>query len=250
MITVKKKNALFVLSTNSIYSVRSRYSRALKKGFILAVQKNPNAITRAEQKKMTRQKILDATFTVLAREGFSGVTLAKVAETAGLSRGISNFHFQSKAQLLLETLREIQKEFDASWTTAVTNAGPSPVDRLKALIRAVLEPPIASPDRLAVWFAYWGETPSRAAYREICAAPDREWQAAIETMLSQIATENFNSHGMSLQAIACSLTAMMTGCWLEYLLSPVSFEPRDAVQACFAFLASFFPEFNASGGPA
>ena len=212
----------------------------------MTVNKKPNTISRAEQKKITRQKILDATFTVLAREGFSGVTLAKVAETAGLSRGISNFHFQSKAQLLLETLHEVQKEFDAAWTTAVAEAGPSPVDQLKALIRSVLEPPIAHPDRLAVWFAYWGETPSRDTYREICAIPDREWQAAIEDILARIVAEDFNHHGMSLQAIACSLTAMMTGCWLEYLLSPVSFESRDAVKACYAFLTSFFPEFNGS----
>jgi hypothetical protein len=59
-----------------------------------------------------------------------------------------------------------------------------------------------------------------------------------------MAADKFNSHEMTLQTIAYSLTAMMTGCWLEYLLSPGSFEPRDAVQACFAFLASFFPDFN------
>lgn len=210
----------------------------------MAVLMKPHSITRAEQKKLTRQKIIDATFTVIAKDGFSGVTMAKVAETAGLSRGIGNFHFQSKEQLLLETLRAIQKEFDVAWTSAVANAGPEPVDQLKALIRTVLEPPIADPDRLAVWLAYWAETPSRMTYREICAAPDREWQAVIEDILKRMAAENFNSHGMTMQAIAYSLTAMMTGCWLEYLLSPGIFEPEDAVRACFAFVASFFPDFN------
>ena len=214
------------------------------KGFILAVLKKPNAITRAEQKKLTRQKIIDATFAVIAKEGFSDVTMAKVAETAGLSRGIGNFHFQSKEQLLIETLRTIQREFDVAWTSAVAQAGPAPVDQLRALIRSLLEPPIANPDRLSVWFAFWGEMPSRAAYAEICAAPDREWRAVIEKILQQIAADKFNSHGMNLQAIAYSLTAMMTGCWLEYLLSPGSFKPQDAVQACFAFLASFFPDFK------
>ena len=210
----------------------------------MAAPNKPNAITRAEQKKLTRQKIIDATFAVIAKEGFSGVTMAKVAETAGLSRGIGNFHFQSKEQLLLETLRAIQKEFDVAWTRAVDEAGPSPANQIRALIRSVLEPPIASPDRLSVWFAYWGETPSRATYREICGIADREWQAVIEKILQQLAAENFNSHGMNLRAIACSLTAMMSGCWLEYLLSPNSFKPEDAVRACFAYLASFFPDFE------
>lgn len=210
----------------------------------MTVPKKPNTITRAEQKKLTRQKIIDATLAVIAREGFSGVTMAKVAETAGLSRGIGNFHFQSKDQLLLETLRAIQKEFDVAWTSAVAEAGPSPAGQLRALVRTVLEPPIADPDRLAVWLAYWAETPSRTTYREICAAPDREWQSVIEDILQRMAGDQFVSRGMNLQAIAYSLTAMMTGCWIEYLLSPGLFKPADAVQACFAFLASFFPDFN------
>ena len=209
----------------------------------MAVLKKPNPITRAEQKRLTRQKVLDATLAVIAREGLSGVTMAKVAETAGLSRGIGNFHFQSKEQLLLETLRALQREFDGAWTGAVAQAGPSPVDQIKALIRAVLEPPIAHPERLAAWFAYWGESPSRTIYREICAVPDREWQAAIHKILKQIASDKFDAHGMELQAVVCSLTAMMSGCWLEYLLSPETFKPQDAVQACFAFLSSFFPDF-------
>ena len=64
----------------------------------MTVPKVQNRITRTEQKKLTRQKIIDATFDVIAKEGFSGVTMAKVAETAGLSRGIGNFHFQSMEQ--------------------------------------------------------------------------------------------------------------------------------------------------------
>ena len=220
------------------------YHWSLKKGFILAGPIKPNTITRAEQKKLTRQKIIDATFAVIAKEGFSGVTMAKVAETAGLSRGISNFHFQSKEQLLLETLRAIQREFDVAWTRAVDEAGPSPANQIRALIRSVLEPPIATPDRLSVWFAYWGESPSRATYREICGQADREWQTVIESILQQLPADKFNSHGMNMQTIACSLTAMISGCWLEYLLSPSSFEPVDAIEACFTYLESFFPDFE------
>ena len=46
---------------------------------------------------------------VIASEGLTGVTMAKVAEQAGLSRGIGNFHFQSKEQLLLETLSTLSE---------------------------------------------------------------------------------------------------------------------------------------------
>jgi TetR/AcrR family transcriptional repressor of bet genes len=210
----------------------------------MAVNNKPGIITRAEQKQHTRQKLIEATMEVIASEGFSGITMAKVAEKAGLSRGIGNFHFQSKEQLLLETLRTLYKEFDDGWRNAVADAGSSPVEQLKELIKTTLTPPIADFKKVAVWLAYWGEAPSRKKYLEICAAHDREWDGAVENILRLLVDDAFNSHGMTLAKIAHSLTAMMDGFWVEYLIADGRYTPNDAVKACFAFLASFFPEFR------
>jgi len=201
-------------------------------------------MTRAEQKELTRHKVIDATLEIIAKEGLSGVTMAKVAATSGFSKGTGNFHFQSKKQLLRETLRTLQREFDLTWKTALSKAGPSPVHQLRALIHTMLQPPIANPDRISAWLAFWGESPARTAYIEISGAAYREWQALIEKLLKQIASDNSNLHGMNVRTIAFSLTAMMTGCWLESLLSPEIFKLKDGNQACHAYLASFFPEFK------
>jgi TetR/AcrR family transcriptional repressor of bet genes len=37
---------------------------------------------------------------------------------------------------------------------------------------------------------------------------------------------------------------MMDGFWVEYLIADGRYTPDDAVKACFAFLASLFPEFG------
>ena len=210
----------------------------------MAVNNKPGIITRAQQKQHTRRKLIEATMAVIAAEGFSGVTMAKVAEKAGLSRGIGNFHFQSKEQLLLETLHTLYMEFENGWRNAVADAGSSPVDQLKELIKTTLQPPIADFKKVAVWLAYWGEAPSRKKYLEICAAHDREWDRAVENILRLLVDDAFNSHGMTLAKIAHSLTAMMDGFWVEYLIADGRYTPDDAVKACFAFLASFFPEFR------
>jgi len=210
----------------------------------MAANSKTGLITRAEQKLQTRQRLLEATMAVIASEGLSGVTMAKVAEQAGLSRGIGNFHFQSKEQLLLETLRSIYQEFDDSWRHIVADDGRSPVDKLKAIVETTLMPPIASKKKLAVWLAFWGEASSRKTYLEICATYDREWDAAIEDIFRKMAGVDFNSHGMSIGKIAQSLTAMMDGFWIEYLIAGDRYTPRDAINACYAYLASFFPEFR------
>ena len=207
--------------------------------------KQTNTVTRVEQKQITRQKLIEATMEVIGREGFSGVTMAKVAERAGLSRGIGNFHFQSKEQLLLETLRANYFEFDAAWRKAIADAGPLPVDQITEVIKTILTPPIADPKKIAIWVAYWGEAPSRKTYLEICAAHDLEWDNALENILRKIVDKDFNSHNMSLAAIAQTLTAMMDGFWVESLIAADRYRAEDAIKACLAYLASFFPKFKA-----
>ena len=210
----------------------------------MAANSKTGFITRAEQKLQTRQRLLEATMAVIASEGLSCVTMAKVAEQAGLSRGIGNFHFQSKEQLLLETMRSIYQEFDDSWRHIVADDGRSPVEKLKAIVETTLMPPIASKKKLAVWLAFWGEASSRKTYLEICAAYDLEWDAAVADIIRKMAGDNSNFRGMSLEKIAQSLTAMMDGFWVEYLISEDKYTPQDAINACFAYLASFFPEFE------
>jgi len=211
---------------------------------IMAVDNKTGTVTRAEQKQQTRQRLLEATMAVIASEGLSGVTMAKVAEQAGLSRGICNFHFQSKEQLLLETLRSTYQEFEKSWRNIVADDGRLPAEKLKAIIETTLRPPIASKKKLAVWLAFWGEASSRNTYLEICAAHDLEWDTAMEEIMQKMVGDDFNFHGMSLGKIAQSLTAMMDGFWVEYLIAEDRYTPRDAINACYAYLTSFFPEFR------
>jgi TetR/AcrR family transcriptional repressor of bet genes len=206
-------------------------------------------LTRADQKKHTRRKLIEATMEVIAVQGFSGVTMAAVAEQAGLSRGIGNFHFKSKDQLLLEVLHLIYFEFDAAWKRAIVEAGSSPAHQITAMIRTVLTPPIAAPKRLAVWLAFWGETPTRETYLRICTIHDKAWVKAVEHILTQMADRSFHSRGMAMNRIAESLTALIDGFWVNVLLYSDRHTSENAINACMAFLTSFFPQLSDTVDP-
>jgi TetR/AcrR family transcriptional regulator, transcriptional repressor of bet genes len=200
--------------------------------------------TRAEQKLITRQKLLDATIKIIADEGMLGVTLAKVAEQTGLSRGICNFHFRTKDQLMLEAFRMLYKEHEQAWRDALADIQQSPAARLTNLVHTLLSPPIADHEKVAVWLAYWGETPHRQTYLELCSASDRLYENAIEELLRQMSGGREKINGMSLMAIAVALTAMIDGITLQYLIAPDMLSVDEANRACLAYLSSFFPEFR------
>jgi AcrR family transcriptional regulator len=52
----------------------------------------------------TREKILQAAFTVLSREGYENTSIKEIAEEAGVAQGLVHYHFKSKQQLVLAVL--------------------------------------------------------------------------------------------------------------------------------------------------
>ncbi len=52
----------------------------------------------------TREKILQAAFTVLSREGYENTSIKGIAEEAGVAQGLVHYHFKSKQLLVLAVL--------------------------------------------------------------------------------------------------------------------------------------------------
>ncbi len=210
----------------------------------MVVLNNNANVTRAEQKKATRKKLIETTLDIIAEGGLAKVTLPKVAERAGLSRGISNFHFVSKDNLLFETLKTVHSELDGVWRQYLVDSDLSPTDQLKGFLGAVFSPPVADLKKISVWLSYWGETAYRRTYLESFTTKDREYEAAVETVMVRLAGTHAPIGGMPIRAIAVALTAIIDGCWLQFLIAPGRLFADEAVNACYAYLSGFFPEFR------
>ena len=148
--------------------------------------------TRAPRKasrESRREQLIEATIETIAANGLSRTTLTEVANAAGLSHGLVNFHFRSKDRLLAETLLYLSEEYRQNWTRALAAAGPSPAERLDALIRADYAPAISTPARLKAWCAFWGEAQSRPVYQETCGANDRAYVRELEAVCAALIAE-------------------------------------------------------------
>ena len=76
----------------------------------------------------------------IARKGMGSTTLADVATEAGLSQGIVNLHFESKDNLLSETLRYLAEDYKAQFDKSLARSGPHPADQLRAAIALDVKP--------------------------------------------------------------------------------------------------------------
>ena len=77
---------------------------------------------RTASKAARRQQLIEATIKCISKRGMGGTTLGAVAREAGLSQGIVNLHFQSKDNLLNETLRSLADDYKSQFDKTLERA--------------------------------------------------------------------------------------------------------------------------------
>lgn len=203
-----------------------------------AVKNRPQ---RSAIREKRRQQLIDATMKCIGRKGISGTTLADVAREAGLSQGIVNLHFDSKENLFTETLRRLAGEYRIQFDRSLERSGPAPADKLMALMELDLRPSICERSKLAVWFAFWGEVKSRPTYRKICDDNDRYYDVVVEKLCREIIDEGEYAYPQP-STTSLALTSMTNGMWLSFLISPQTWDRREAMDTVRNYLASVFPK--------
>jgi TetR/AcrR family transcriptional repressor of bet genes len=209
-----------------------------------ATAKNTNRTATREQR---RQQLIDATIKCIARKGMGSTTLGDVAKEAGLSQGIVNLHFESKENLLNETLRYIADDYKSQFNRVLAKSGPDAASQLHALMKLDLRPSILDRRKLAVWFAFWGEVKSRPRYRQVCEKSDEYYDEVLSSLCDEIISEG-NYKNVSSAAVATVLTSVTNGMWLSYLISPKRFDRQNATNAVDEYLHSVFPNHFPLGG--
>jgi len=198
-------------------------------------------LSRAEGKKRSRQKLITATINSIAKRGFADTTLARVAEGAGLSRGIVNFHFRTKDQLFLETLKFMSREYCEFWTRAFDEAGPMAAEKLEAVLMVDFEPPICNRNRLACWFAFYGEAKSRPTYVAACTETDNVNYQAVGNLCATLIEEG-GYENLEPELVAQGLSAMSEGLWLDLLISPNTIDLAKSKHTVNTYLRALFPK--------
>lgn len=196
---------------------------------------------RTASREARRRQLIDATMKCIARKGLGNTSIGDVASEAGLSQGIVNLHFESKDNLLTETLRTLANEYREQFDRTLENAGPRPADALRALLAMDLQPKQLDRQKLAIWFAFWGEVKSRPTYRSICDEYDRYYDSVVEKLCAGIIEEG-GYINIKPAAAAEGLTCMTNGLWLSCLISPQDFDRDIAWSAIMSYLANVFPK--------
>lgn len=170
-----------------------------------------------------RQSLIEACARVLAEKGAAGVSVRAICTEAGVSPGLLRHYFGGISEAIAETYRWTGSRIDAALGEAVAAAGPAPRARLLAYITANFRPPIASPDLLASYVAFWSLTRSDKVVAGVRAEVYGQFRTALEALVRAYRPDLPDPR---LPAIA--LTALIDGLWLELSLGNAPFSPEEA----------------------
>lgn len=213
---------------------------------ISAVESKSAPVSRDTLRAQRRRELIESTMDSIAERGFAETTLAKVAKGAGLSRGIVNFHFQSKEALLVETLQYLSRDYRNHWQVAFEACPNDAVARLVAIFRADFDAAICTPRNIAVWFAFWGEAKSRPVYSALCGGRDDERN--LQTLRLCDAIINAGGYDLPAKNIARGLESTAEGLWQSLLMPHRVFDREGALDTMHHFLSLTFPRHIAPDG--
>lgn len=187
-----------------------------------------------------RLQLIEATIRCVANRGLAETTISTVASEAGLSQGIINLHFKSKEGLLTATLRYMADEYRAACMQATAVAEVSPAKGLQSFVDLCFSRSICNREKLALWFAFWGERKFRPTYRRICQARDKANDGLVRDMCIRL-SEQGDYPDVDPVLVANGLSALTDGLWLDLLVRPETMNREMALRITRSYLADAFP---------
>ena len=189
----------------------------------------------------SRKVILKSAIDSIAAMGLGSMTLDRVAERAGISRGLVVFHFKSKSKLLEEVLNYLGNQYERGWNSVYEKEASSAIDKILALIDFDIKFAYENPKFVSAWHAFWGEAKGNLLYHNISFPRDISREDQLEKLISNVIKDKGSDPAEAAQ-ITMGLTAMMFGVWVESHLNPDSSDCDKYMQVVRYYLAKCFPD--------
>jgi AcrR family transcriptional regulator len=182
-----------------------------------------------------RDALIAATARCLSTRGAHGTSVRAICLEAGVSAGLLRHYFDGIDALVAATYRATGARVAAALHAAVEAiSADNPRGRLLAFVTASFRAPIADPELLATWLAFWSLSRTVPAIGDIHDEIYAENRRDMERLI--LACPNAPADA---RLAAVALTALVDGLWLELSLGNAPFSVGEAEALAENLLDSF-----------
>jgi AcrR family transcriptional regulator len=179
-----------------------------------------------------RERILQAAFTVLSRQGYENTSIKEIAEEAGVAQGLVHYYFKSKQQLVLEVLMAVTQKMELKYAAGEAGALAA-FDQFKAMLHSAR-------DTHALYIQLIGvgihDAEIGAAMRDFIRSDRGHTEEIARTVLAEREADPAPA-----RAIAGAVWGGILGIMVQHLFDP-EFDADEAVDALAAMsLTATYP---------
>lgn len=172
---------------------------------------------RALQAAATRRRLIEAAMRLFARNGYAASSVAAIGEEAGVSRGLVNFHFATKENLLHAVIEQLVAELEAQMFPAEPAA--DPFQALAVLVQAHRRFLEERPERARLLFRLQAEALNPALGVSAFTELHQRWLDRTRPWWDQALREGRLDPELDHNAVATFAIGALRGIALEWLLA-------------------------------
>ncbi len=199
-----------------------------------------------------REQILDAAEAIIAGHGIQELSLKKIEDLAGMSRGQLTYYFPTKESILLSVYDRMLRRMIREARLA---DGPKPMtgrawEFVQHGLKKHLEPPWPTPaarDLLSLLFTFLAQMGHREDYRKRLSQWYSEWRSFIA---ADVAGSIPEPHATSPRVIASLIQALFHGLDVQLMMDPEAFDREEMFGAVVKLLAPLFGQTAGVPDPA
>lgn len=174
----------------------------------------PARRTQQERRQEAERKLLAAATALIAQHGSRALTLAKVGEAAGYSRGIVSHYFGSRENLLRAVMRDAR-------TFTLPDVGDSAADWLAEAVRAYLKNVTSRRPSARAFLQMWGEAVAAdPVLMPLYAEDDATFRRILADKVREGVQDGSVQPDADPEAMAVCLVGLLRGIALQLISTP------------------------------
>lgn len=179
--------------------------------------------------KIRRQDLVRAAYRTFLDHGLEGMTMARIGQRAGMSHGIVNYYFKSKAELLDAVVRHanclIMQEVAARLRAART-----PRERLSAVVEGNFRAELFDRETANAWTSFYAAVPNRQEFARLQRAVYRRLRSNLTHDLVRLVDRP------RAEEIALGISVWIDGLWLRRAMAGEELTAEQAIRAVNGYI--------------
>ncbi|WP_120497300.1 TetR/AcrR family transcriptional regulator [Kiloniella sp. EL199] len=207
---------------------------------------NPAPKFRRLEADFRRQRLIDATVTCIAEQGYAATSVRQICKEADVSPGLLRHYFTGKSDLILQAYAQLIEKFSSELKLALdahsqeqTSPPYDPRQKLKVFVNTCFNGTMQDETHLSVMLAFWSELrldpQMQSSAKSLCSG----YHNQLVKVIRDVALIEGNQDEVDANLVALALAALVDGLWLQMCINRSGFNIDDARLACFGLLDGF-----------